>query len=492
MSNDRQFADALMRQCFYFFVIEVFRILHPGGMLSKEPYLEAMCWRLQEVAEGREQRLLVTIPPRHLKSICASVALVAWMLGHNPSLKIVVASYGDDLARRHAIDFRKVMESETYKRLFPATRINPRANRTGDLETTKGGIRNAVSIGGAITGQGADVIIIDDLMKAQDALSERRRDESREFYEQTLYSRLDDKRKPRIIAIQQRLHEDDFAGYLIDKGTFGNLNLPAIADTEQCLPLYHGRQFHRRIGDVLSPEREPIEALNDIREEITSYAFSAQYLQNPVPEDSCHLRLERMNLIDTPPERSAMQRVVQSWDTAIKDGPNCDFSVCTTWGWRDRWYLLDVYRARLDFPDLKAAALDLKRRWRPERVLVEDAGSGSSLVQQLRSERHHEFKSIRPRGSKFERFIAQTDILQSDRVAIPTGMPWFAGLKRELLVFPNGKYDDQVDSVTQFLHWAQRRARGRIGRDPVTGRPVVRERPQRQVARPRRRAGRRA
>ena len=217
MTREQQRADALRRSNFYIFVIEAFHILHPGAELSKEPYLEAMCWQLQEVAEGRTQRLLVTVPPRHLKSVCTSVALVAWMLGHNPGLKVIVASYGEDLARRHATDFRKVMQSAMYRRMFPATRIEPRSNRADEMRTTRGGGRKAVSLGGAVTGFGADVIIIDDLMKAQDALSERRREEAREYFEQTLYSRLDDKRRGRIIAIQQRLHEDDFAGYLIDK-----------------------------------------------------------------------------------------------------------------------------------------------------------------------------------------------------------------------------------------------------------------------------------
>jgi predicted phage terminase large subunit-like protein len=478
MSSDQQRADALRRGNFYFFVIAAFEILHPGVSLAKEPYLQAMCWQLQEVAEGRKTRLLVTVPPRHLKSVCASVALVAWMLGQEPSLKVIVASYGEDLARRHATDFRKVMGSAMYRRLFPATKIDPRSNRADEMRTTRGGGRKAVSLGGAVTGFGADVIIIDDLMKAQDALSERKREEVREYFEQTLYSRLDDKKAGRIIAIQQRLHEDDFAGYLIDKGSFDHFNLPSIADTEQRLPLYHDRVHCRRINDLLSPEREPLEVLDGIRAEIGSYAFSAQYLQNPVPEDSCHLRLNQMTLIEHPPDRSEMLEVVQSWDTAIKDGPNCDFSVCTTWGWRDHWYLLDVFRNRLDFPALKAAALTLKRTWRPDLVLVEDTSNGTALVHQLRREDHTGFWPMKVKGSKFERFIAQTDILQSNRVVFPTKAPWFGALKNELFVFPNGRNDDQVDSITQFLNWVQTRWGGYVERDPVTGRPLGRPRPQ--------------
>jgi hypothetical protein len=164
---------------------------------------------------------------------------------------VIVASYGEDLARRHAADFRTIMQSAMYRRLFPATRIKPRSNRADEMRTTRGGGRKAVSLGGAVTGFGADVIIIDDLMKAQEALSPRKREEVREYFEQ---------------------------------GSFDHLNLPAIAEIEQRLPLYQGRVYRRRIGDLLSPEREPPETLDTIREQIGSYAFSAQYLQNPVPD----------------------------------------------------------------------------------------------------------------------------------------------------------------------------------------------------------------
>ncbi len=185
-----------------------------------------------------------------------------------------------------------------------------------------------------------------------------------------------------------------------------------------------------------------------------------------------------MTLIDEAPERGEILKVVQSWDTAIKDGPTCDFSVCTTWGWLERWYLLEVHRARLDFPALKAAALAQKSRWRADLVMVEDSSNGTALVQQLRSDRHFEFWPKKVRGSKLERFIAQTDILQSDRVAFPTKAPWFEEFKRELLVFPNGRHDDQVDSITQFLEWVQRKGAGFVApRDPVTGRLIGRPRP---------------
>ena len=125
----------------------------------------------------------------------------------------------------------------------------------------------------------------------------------------------------------------------------------------------------------------------------------------------------------------------------------------------------------------------LQQQWRPDMVLVEDSANGTALVQQMRNDRYFGFRHVRARGSKFERFIAQTDMMQSDRVVFPTKAPWFAALKKELFVFPNGRHDDQVDSVTQFLAWAQKRGRRFVDRDPVTGRPLGRPRPQGRMIR---------
>lgn len=468
---ERQTVEALLRTNFHAFLGQVFRTLNPDTVLSKAPYLEAMAFELQEAAGNPGSRLLVTVPPRHLKSISAAVALPAFLLGRDPARKILVVFYGDELSREHATNFRTVIESGWYRRLFPQTRIHRRNNRTSDIRTTQGGARKSVSLGGALTGFGADLIVIDDLMKAGDAHSDVERARVKTFFRETLYSRLNNKAKGQIIAIQQRLHEDDFAAYLKESASFGHLNLPAFAEQETLHPLYFDRAYRRRVGDVLDPEREPAETLENIRAQIGAYAFSAQYQQNPVPPESMILNFEKISWIEHSPPRRHMKRIVQSWDTAIKDNPDCDFSVCTTWGWDGRWHLLHVHRERLEFPDLKMMALKLAGDWRAEKVLIEDAGTGASLVHQLRVDGHHKFMTFRPRGSKRERLAAQSDILQSDRVALPLNEPWSEAFRHELRAFPSGRYDDQVDSVTQFLEWAQgRRARGFLERDPVTGR----------------------
>jgi len=206
--------------------------------------------------------------------------------------------------------------------------------------------RKAVSLGGAVTGHGADILIIDDLMKADDARSETERQRVKEFYEQTLFSRLNDKQNGAIVAIQQRLHEDDLAGYLLAKGNFTHLELKAIAEEDEQHALSERRVYRRRKGEALFPERESLATLEEIRREIGSAVFSAQYQQNPVPPDGNRLRWDWFQTYDERPPRTFFQLVAQSWDTAVTPAPSSDFSVCTTWGFREgKWYLLDVYRA---------------------------------------------------------------------------------------------------------------------------------------------------
>ena len=191
---------------------------------------------MRQVRSGNELRLVITIPPRCLKSITVAVAYVAFLLGHDPTIKIIVASYGLDLARKHSDDCRRVMQTAWYRSIFPNTRLATRGNTAEDIKTTEGGSRKAVSIGSAVTGHGADVIIIDDLLKAGDAQSEAELLRAQDFIEGTLLPRFDNPPQGRVIMVAQRLHEMDPPGYLIDQGTYKHLNLPAIA--EEGAPLW--------------------------------------------------------------------------------------------------------------------------------------------------------------------------------------------------------------------------------------------------------------
>jgi hypothetical protein len=186
---------AAMRENLYSFLVGMFPVICPGEKLARAPYLEAMCFALQRVAAGQSDRLIISIAPRHLKTICGSVLLPAFVLGRDPTEKVVVVSYGKDLAREHGEQFRRVVSSPLYRRLFPQMKIDPKHNRFEHVKTTAGGGRKSVSGGGAITGFGANLIVIDDLGKPSEMGHETYREELRRLYDETLHSRLNDKRR---------------------------------------------------------------------------------------------------------------------------------------------------------------------------------------------------------------------------------------------------------------------------------------------------------
>lgn len=477
-----ELAAAGARENLYAFLARAFPILCPGERLARAQYLQAMCYALQRVATGDCQRLMISIAPRHLKSICGSVLLPAFVLGRDPTQKVVVVSYGSDLAREHAELFRRLVTDEDYLRLFPKMRLHPKHNRIEHMKTTAGGGRRSVSHGGSITGFGANLIIIDDLGKPSEMRHESYRQELRDYFDQTLFSRLNDKRRDRIVSIQQRLHPDDFSAYLLEKERFEHLCLPSIAEIPEEIPLYGGRTFVRRPGDLLNPEREPKDVLEQIKADIGNSVFQAQYQQNPSESESEFLAMADLHLVDRLPEEAMFVRRVQSWDTAAKDGPRCDYSVGMTFGWHrenERWYVLDIVRGRFDYTDLKAMIRRQRKRWLVDRVLIEASAMGNSLLQEFRRETNGVYLPVHVVTSKLDRFIPHTDWIKSGQLVIPTDKPWFDDFRRELLAFPDVGHDDQVDALSQFAEYMRRSQGAYLDTDPLTGQRMGNYRPER-------------
>ena len=227
-----------------------FGVVRPGITFKSNWHLEAVTEKLSEVASGDVRRLIITLPPRNLKSLCASVALPAWFLGRNPSERVVVVSYSDFLARSHSNDFRRLINDPIYQATFPAMRVERESDR--EITTTKRGKRIATSIDGTLTGLGGNLIVIDDPLKPGDAMSELVRARVIEWYRSTLLSRADDKTAARIVLVMQRVHQDDLAGYLQEQGGFEVLNLPAIAQRTETYFLGDGRIHQRQKGELLS------------------------------------------------------------------------------------------------------------------------------------------------------------------------------------------------------------------------------------------------
>lgn len=446
----------LLRQDFSTFVARCFQQLVPDQTYAHNWHLDLLADRLERCRRGELRRLIINVPPRSLKSICASVAFPAFWLGHHPSSQILCASYGQDLADKHALDCRQVMQSEWYQAIFP-TRLSRTRNSTQEFTTTARGSRLATSVGGVVTGRGADLILIDDPLKPEEALSESQRTKVNEWFDSTLYSRLNQKEEGCIVVIMQRLHTDDLVGHLMEKGGWEVVCLPAIAEAEERLEYrtVFGPAVHvRQPGDVLHPERESKETLATIKENLGEYAFAGQYQQAPYPSGGGMVKEHWLMTYDPMAKPNSFDQIVMSVDSANTANELSDYSVCTVWGLKKTLiYLLYVFRKKVNYPDLKHAIKELKTQWNPSVILIEDKASGTQLIQELQREQIYAVRGIKPEGNKVMRMHAQTGFFEQGRVFLPTQAPWLEAYRTELISFPQSRHDDQVDSTSQFLKW---------------------------------------
>jgi predicted phage terminase large subunit-like protein len=452
-----------LRVDFYSFLLRCFAELNSGAPFLSNWHIEVLAAKLQDVREGRVRRLVINIPPRHLKSLAASVALPAWLLGHDPTLAIINATYGQELSDKFGRDCRAIMMSHWYQSLFP-TRLASARSPLQELPTTKGGFRMATSTGGVLTGRGADLAVIDDPTKPSDAMSESRRLACNEWFDGTLYSRLNDKTKGVIVIVMQRLHEDDLVGHVVKQEGWDVVSFPAIAEVDERHVVetpYRRKEFFRRAGEALHPERESLKTLAEIRATIGEYNFAGQYQQRPAPAGGGMVKgawFRRYRPEDLP---ASFDQVVQSWDTANKPTELADYSVCTSWGLKGpNFYLLNVLRKKLSYPDLKRAVIEQNRLFNPTAILIEDKASGTQLIQELIEGGMTRVTRYAPDGDKIMRLHAQTATIENGFVYLPTEAHWVDEYIRELTIFPAGRHDDQVDSTAQALAWTKQRPPG--------------------------------
>ena len=452
--------DAITRIHLSMFLRRVFAEINPSTHYLDNWHLHVLIDELEALRFGRARRLAVAMPPRSLKSLLISVAYVAWLLGHDPTLRIICVSYGQELSDKLASDCRKVMQSDWYQCLFTGTRLRQGRQALGNFETTEGGGRFSTSVGGVITGFGADYIIVDDPSKPSEAVSGVEREFINQWLQHSLFTRLNDKQHGRIVIVMQRLHVDDVIGNVVEKtlGHFKLLAFAAIAPIDE-IHSYRGPfgMVHVTIkeNEALHGAREPLHVLEEQRVLLGSACFSAQYLQAPVPLEGNFVKRAWLGSYQ-PGEVLNPDRIIQSWDTAAKLGELNDYSVCTTWAMNgNRFYLLDVLRERLDLPDLKARVITQSNRFKPALVLIEDKGSGTGLLQELRVSGFGRGRGVIPKGEKGMRLATVTPIFEERRVLLPVSAPWLEAFVDELCGFPGLTHDDQVDSTSQFLSWTR-------------------------------------
>ncbi len=427
MTLTRAEYDLILGRDFTSFIERSFYELNPERQFLPSPHIELIAAKLEAWRRGETKRLIINLPPRSLKSHCASIALPAWILGHDPAAQIICVSYGQELADKFARDTRNLMDSPWYQRVFRTRLAERRA--VHDFVTTNHGARLATSVGGVLTGRGGDFIIIDDPLKPDEALSETRRTFVNDWYENTLLSRLNDKRNGRIVIVMQRLHQDDLVGHLLEREAWDVLSFPAIAENDELWTiqnLFGASHFKRRAGEALHPERESLETYEQIRQTTGEYNFLSQYQQNPAPPGGAMIKLPWLKRYVLGEQPSKFSRIVQSWDTANKSTELSDFSVCTTWGvMYKQYYLLDVFRRRLNYPDLKRAVVEQAKKFKATTIIIEDKASGTQLIQDLKSDGLFGVTAyVPPDGSdKVMRLHAQSALIENGVVLLPENAP---------------------------------------------------------------------
>jgi predicted phage terminase large subunit-like protein len=453
--EDRALLNAALRTDFGLFLKRGFMTLNPGRTFLPNWHLLAIAHQLERIRRGEINRLIINLPPRSLKSLMVTVAFPAFVLGHEPNKRIFTISYGDDLANKHSSDFRSIVESDWYGSIFPKMRIA--RSLEDQVITSARGSRKSTTVMGALTGLGGDLFILDDPQKAVDALSESRRNSLNNWFSNTLVSRLDNKQTGAIIVVMQRVHMNDLCGFLTEASDdWTVLSLPAIAEVEERIPIGDDEVYQRLVDEVLHPAHESRETLEKLRRTLGSDIFAAQYQQAPVPLGGGMIKRIWLRYYETHelPERTYRVKVIQSWDTAAKDGAQNDWSVCTTWLVVDGiYYLLDVTRVRCEYPRLRDAAIALAQRFKPTSVLIEDACTGSALASDLRPHLRSPVKLVPVDRDKKGRLYVQQAKFEAGCVLFPKGAAFLAELEAELLTFPQSRHDDQVDSISQALNY---------------------------------------
>lgn len=449
---------ALLRTDFPSFLLKVFQTLNPGTAYIHNWYIDLISEILKQVEKGEIKRLIINLPPRNLKSTIINVAWPAWLLAHNPAIRIISTSYSQSLSIKHSLDTRSIINSSWYQDLFPQVKIIKGQNQKYKFVTSKYGFRFASSVKGSLVGEGGDIIIVDDPHNPSHISSSLLRQNTIDWFEQELISRINDKKTGAIILIMQRLHNNDLSGYLLKKKNWKHLCLPAIATKKEVYSF--GKQKVIRLkGDLLNPKREGKDEILNIKADIGSYAFASQYQQEPMQISGGMIKadwIKRFNLSDISINQDMI--IYNSWDTAIKCGKNNDYSVCTTWLEKDNnYYLIDLLRLKLEYPELKKILKLQAQKYCSSAVLIEDKSSGQTLIQDIKKETSIPVIPIKVKQDKITRFATATVVIDCGRCYFPREASWLFDYEKELFSFPNSKNDDMVDSTSQFLNWVKNR-----------------------------------
>lgn len=438
-------------------VMDYAKMIFPN--YREAPHNKLIADTLTKVAEGRLKRVMIFAPPRHGKSYLTSEAFPSYYLGRFPDRYIIHCTYSDDLALDFGAKVKNHMRDPLQSQLFPRCSLKGQSQSQAKLSTSMGGAYFAVGVGGAITGRGAHLLLIDDPIKGRaEADSETIRRKLKDWYKSVAYTRL--MPKGAVVIIQTRWHYDDLAGWLIEEQKrnpsaekWTIIDLKAIAE--------EGDILGRRPGEALWPSDFPIETLLDIKNQLGTREFSSLYQQNPTSDENAIIKVEWFNRYQNLPTDAYMR--VHSWDTAIKDEEVNDPTAFQSWYLSPKgYYLADRLSYRLQFPDLVRLVTNLYERDKPHAVLIEDKGSGQQLLQVLRTTTRIPVIGIQANVSKIFRAQSVAPTIESGCVYLPEYAAWLYELETQIAQFPAAAHDDDVDAMTQALGYLipQKRATG--------------------------------
>jgi predicted phage terminase large subunit-like protein len=462
------------------FVRAGWHVVEPSTVFSGNWHIDAICEHLEACSRGEIRRLLINIPPRHMKSLAVSVFWPVWTWTVKPQTRFLTASYGERLAMRDATKSRDLLRSAWFRARWPHVQLKGDVNRVTRYENTATGYRIATSVGGDATGEGGDVIILDDPHKAEEAQSDVTRQRVLDWHASTIATRFNDLRTGVQVIVMQRLHERDLAGYVLEREGWTHLCLPARY--EPAHPFVWPDDPRTEPGELLWPDHVPEDELVKLAADMTSFHAAGQLQQRPAALEGSLLKRYwwRFYPREHDPENlEAVQhlpvfdQIVESWDTSLKDASHNDFVAGQVWGAKgaDR-YLLRTFHRRANVHALVSAVREMhawvEERWPtvPHRVLIENTASGPDAMKILKREIPGviEIKVTAASGGKEQRALAAAVPLESHNVFVPGdaapetaagyhAADWVESLIEECATFPNGAHDDQVDAFSQAMNW---------------------------------------
>jgi predicted phage terminase large subunit-like protein len=448
------------------FVEQVWPILEPETPFLPNWHIDLLCEFLEAVTAGQVRFLLITMPPRSMKSLLVSVCWPVWEWIRRPGSRWIFASFAETLALKHSLDRRTLLQSPWYTdRWGDRVRLAEDQNVKGEFHNTARGVMIATSVGGSITGKGGDRIVVDDLHNPQQAESDAQREAAITHFRTTLSTRLDNKRTGAIVVVMHRLHERDLAA-LCQELDYTQVALPAESETHTELVFPRsGRVVVREPGDLLWPAREGRAELDLQKRLLGSAAYAAQYQQRPAPPGGRIFRRDWFRYYD---ELPPLREFAQSWDMSFKDSSDSDYVVGLVAGRHDAdIYLLDRVKGQWAFSETYRQVRGLAARYpQAKTILIEDAANGPAIIDVLR----HVVPGIvavQPEGGKLVRAQAVQPLVEAGNVYLPNPRPhgtlvpdraWVEDFVHQLTAFPQGAHDDDVDAFTQLLvRWSRRR-----------------------------------